>query len=94
MMSRKVAKAWLEGLAAPEYRFQVLSSTLNLGKIQSVLKLHRDGKSRIAGLDPMPDLGTRSDVNGGLSFWSRDRVALVKLKNWLEAKGLETTGVW
>lgn len=93
LMSRQVAEAWVRKVAKAEYRFQVLGGAHELRRALAALRAHRDGKLRMAGVDPIGDLGIQEGYEG-ISFWSGDRVALLGLKDWFEKRGHETTGVW
>lgn len=92
MMTRQVAAAWVRKHAKAEFRFRVLSGSPKLTRLVGMVKAHRSGKMKIAGLD-ITDLGISEGLES-VSFWSRDRVALIALKDWFEGRGFETTGVW
>ncbi len=92
-MAKRVAQAWLEKEALPEHRIVVYSGSDKLGNIPALLKSFRDGRSRIAGVPTIKDLGVKTEPDK-LTFKSRDKEALQKLDTWLAAKGCETSGIW
>lgn len=91
-MAKRVAQAWLEKEALPEHRIMVYSGSDKLGNIPALIKSFRDGRSRIAGVPTIKDLGVRTEPDK-LTFKSRDKEALQKLDAWLAAKGCETSGI-
>ena len=93
VMAKRIAKAWLDKEAQPEYRVVVYSGSDQVRNIPGLLRGFRDGKSRIAGIPPISDLGVKADPDK-ITFSSRDKNALEKLDKWLTAKGCETTGIW
>jgi len=91
LMTREVVAQWLLKQALPEYRFRVFNPK---GKdYMSLLRSFRDGKTKIAGLDPIPDLGIREEF-GGFQVWGSDASRMEKLKNFFEKRGMETTWIW
>lgn len=92
-MAKRVAKAWLDKTAVPEFRVVVYSGSHQLKNIPGLLKGFRDGKSRIAGLAIIPDLGVKVEPDK-ITFSSRNKKALVSLDKWLTQKGCETSGIW
>ncbi len=92
-MAKRIAQAWLEKEALPEHRIVVYSGSDKLGNIPALLKSFRDGRSRIAGVPTIKDLGVKTEPDK-LTFKSRDKEALQKLDTWLAAKGCETSGIW
>jgi hypothetical protein len=92
-MAKRVAQAWLEKKALPEHRVAVYSGSDKLGNIPALLKSFRDGKSKIAGVPTIKDLGVKTEFDK-ITFKSRDKEALLKLDAWLVAKGCETSGIW
>jgi hypothetical protein len=91
VMSKKLASTWLSQQANPEYRIRVYVG--NAKNYPSVLKSFRDGKIRIAGVSPIPDLGVKEAADG-FWVWSQDREALESLQNFFSRRGLETTWIW
>lgn len=91
VMTKEVATKWLLKQARPEYRFRVFNpqSKDYLG----LLRAFRDGKTKIAGLDPIPDLGVK-DGFGGFYVWSSDASSLEKLKDFFERRGMDTSWIW
>lgn len=91
VMTKAVARAWLLKHARPEYRFHVLNP--NAKDYPSLLRAHRDGRLKMGGVQPLPDLGIKEDF-GGFQVWSSDHSALMTLQRWFERKGLETSWIW
>lgn len=92
-MAKRIAKAWLDREAKPEYRVVVYSGSDRIMNIPGLLRGFRDGKFRIAGIPPIRDLGVKADPDK-ITFSSRDKSALESLDKWLADKGCETTGIW
>lgn len=93
VMARRVAAAWIQKIAQTEYRFEVLAGAADLRNIPNMLRSFRDGKVAMSGIPQIPDLGLL-EQGDSLALWSKDRTAILALKNWFEAKGFETSGVW
>ena len=91
-MAKRVARAWLDKEALPEYRVTVYSGSDKLGNIPVLLKRFRDGKSQISGVPTIKDLGVSTGPDK-ITFKSRNKEALLKLDQWLTAKGCETSGL-
>ena len=91
-MAKRVARAWLDKEALPEYRVTVYSGSDKLGNIPVLLKRFRDGKSKIEGVPPIRDLGVSSGPDK-VTFKSRNKEALSKLDQWFTSKGCETSGL-
>lgn len=91
VMTRSVASQWLRKQARPEYRMRVFNP--NAKDYASVLRSFRDGKIKMAGVSPLPDLGVKDEF-GGFYVWSSDVGALKSLQRWFERRGLETSGIW
>lgn len=95
-MARRLASRWLEAQATPEYRIKVLNcgpSRDRGARLPNLLRGFRDSKVKLGNLDAIPDLG----IEDGLDYfvvWSSDHEALMKLGQWLEGKGYETSGIW
>ena len=92
-MAKRVADKWLRRTAKAEYRFEVLAGPVDLRNIPNMLRSFRDGKVAMRGIPRIPDLGIQ-EQGDTLALWSRNRKAVLALKNWFEAKGFETSGVW
>ena len=94
-MARSVAERWVQGNAQGEYRFTIfgLGTPNDVRKFASVLRTWRDGKLKLASMEPISDLGVRE---GGdiLEVWSTNRDAMKKLANWAEGRGLDTSFIW
>lgn len=93
IMAKRVAVKWLQRTSQAEYRFEVLASHGVLRQIPNMLRSFRDGKVAVQGVPLIPDLGVQ-DQGDTLALWSRDRTAILALKNWFEKRGYETSGVW
>ena len=91
VMTKKVARQWLLAQAKPEYRFRVFNP--NAKDYPSVLRSFRDGKLRLASVEPLPDLGLSEDFEG-FYVWSSDRDSLKTLERWFARRGLETNWIW
>lgn len=97
VMAKGVAERWLKSHSAPEYRITVYESGTSkpIRNISNLLRSFRDGKARIAGISPIPDLGIgREESAGTLTIWSSNHSELVKLDKWLTARGFLSTGIW
>jgi len=94
VLARTVARRWLEAQARPEYRVKVFFNGERDGRgVGKLLHLYRDGKTKVGGVEPILDLGIREEFDH-LVLWSEDQEAMVRLSEWFEKKGYETTGVW
>jgi len=93
VMSKLVAARWLRRKASPEHRFTVYGAALDAKSLPGLLRSFRDGKVAMEGVKPLPDLGVKEQYDV-MSVWSRDRAALMTLKDWFEKRGFETTGIW
>jgi hypothetical protein len=91
VMSKSVARKWLEKQATPEYRVRVFNP--NAKDYPSVLRSFRDGRLKLAGVLPIPDLGIKEDF-GGFYVWSSDQDSLKTLQEFFERRGLETSWIW
>lgn len=91
IMSRSVAKQWLLKRATPEYRFRVFNP--NAKDYPSVLRSFRDGRLKMSGVSPIPDLGVKEEF-GSFYVWSSQREPLETLKEFFELRGLETSWIW
>jgi hypothetical protein len=91
--AKKLAKMWIQKVAKVEYRLDIVWSPKGVQHIAGVLRSFRDGKVRIANLAKVSDLGIK-EANSQITVWSSQREELVKLAQWLEQRGYETSGVW
>ena len=94
VMAKDVASRWLETRTSPEYRIKVFYGAAHDGKgMGNLLRLYRDGKLKVGGIEPLADLGIQEEFDH-IILWSSDRDAMTKLSSWFEARHFETTGVW
>jgi hypothetical protein len=91
VMSKTVARAWLVSHAKPEYRFRVFNP--NAKDYPSMLRSFRDGKMKLAGVQPLPDLGVKESFDS-FFVWSSDYEAMKTLHGWFDKHGLETSWIW
>ncbi len=94
-MAKKIALDWLSQHGRPEYRLSVYQctgrySTLNL---PAMLRSFRDGKVKIASVEPVADLGVRPEFDH-VVLRSSDREGLMALEQALQKFGFETSGVF
>lgn len=92
-MAKRVASTWLDRHARPEYRITVYAGSEEVRNLPGLLRAFRDGRTRIASMNPIPDLGIEAGLDR-LTLWSRDRVGMLSLDKWLTGRGCETTGIW
>jgi len=92
-MAKKVARRWLERRAKPEYRLTIYASGTYTRNMSGLLRAMRDGKTKIANVKTIPDLGVESGFDS-VSVWSSDYEALVTLRDWAEGRDMETSGIW
>lgn len=93
VMSKTVAKRWVARIAHAEYRFKILLGTQEVKGLPGLLRSFRDRKVAMAGVEPLPDLGVKENFDY-IEVWSSSHDGIVKLKDWFEKRGFETTGVW
>ena len=93
VMPRVVARRWLVRVAHAEYRFKILLGAQGLKNMPGLLRSFRDKRVRMAGVDPLPDLGVKESFDY-IEVWSSNHDGIVNLKDWFEKRGFETTGVW
>lgn len=93
VMAKQVARAWLERKAKPEHRLTIYASGAYTRNLSGLLRAMRDGKTIIANVKPIPDLGVESGFDS-VSVWSADYDALVSLRDWAEGRDMETSGIW
>lgn len=93
VLARRVARRWVRKVAHPEYRLRILYGTREIRNLPSLLRSFRDGRVAMEGMASVPDLGVKESFDA-LEVWSADRNALVKVQDWFEKRGFETTGIW
>lgn len=92
VMVQSVAAHWIASHARPEYRVQIFLDQ-DRRKFASLLKSFRDGRLKIAGIDPLTDMGV-TEQSDTVTLWSSNRTALLKLVEWFESKGFDNSGLW
>jgi hypothetical protein len=94
-MAKAVAGRWVAGVSRDEYRFTLfgLGTPEEARKFASLLRSWRDGKIKVASMDPIPDLGVK-ESGDVLELWSSDLQGLKKLATWAESRGLDTSFIW
>jgi len=92
-MAKRVASTWLSRHVQPEYRITVYAGSEEIRNLPGLLRAFRDGRTRIASLEPIRDLGIEAGFDR-LTLWSHNREGMVKLDEWLTKRGCESTGVW
>ena len=93
IMAKAVARRWLESRVHPEYRLKVYYGPREIRGLTALLRSFRDAKLKVGSIDPIPDLGIKEGFDHFV-VWSSDRDGLMELRDWLEKRGCETTGVW
>lgn len=91
--ARAVAGRWIARVAKAEYRLKILYGPIEVKNLPNLLRSFRDGKVAMEGVPALRDMGVKEDFDS-VEVWSRNRVALIALKDWFETRGFETTGVW
>lgn len=92
-LARKVADRWLATNAHAEYRLTVYQPATPLKNLPAMLRLFRDGRTKIGSVDPIRDLGVKVGFDH-LEVWTANREGLVALDKWFQDHGCETSGVW
>jgi len=93
VMPKTVARRWVARVAHAEYRFKVLLGSVEIRNLPGLLRSFRDRRVAMAGVTPLPDLGIKESFDA-IEVWSSNHEGLVRLKDWFEKRGFETTGVW
>ena len=92
-MAKRIATAWLEKHATPEYRITVYAGSESLKNLSGLLRAFRDSKTKLGSVEPLGDLGIETGFDR-VTIWSQNREGMVDLDQWLRKKGCETTGIW
>lgn len=92
-MAREVARRWLQERAHPEFRLAIYGSSIR--NLPGLLRAFRDGRRGLIGCDlkSIPDLGIQENFDS-VVVWSTNRQALLQLLEWVESRGVETSGIW
>lgn len=94
-MARSTARRWLEARATPEHRLRVFYGGNYEGRgFGNLLRLFRDGKLKVGGIEGIPDLGIQENGFDSITLWSQDREAMAELSRYFESRNFETSGVW
>ncbi len=93
VMAKVVALRWLEAHSHPEFRLKVYYGPRDIRNLPGLLRSFRDAKIKIGSIEPIEDLGMQEEFDH-LTVWSSDHAGLVQLRDWLEARGCETSGIW
>jgi len=93
VMAREVAQRWLGRLARAEYRMRILYGVKEIKNLPNLLRSFRDRKAHFIGVPVIEDLGVKEGFDY-VDVWSGDRSGLIKLRDWFEDRGYETTGIW
>lgn len=95
LMAKDLAAKWLKAHSQPEYRMTIYHGSVSneIRNLPRMLKAFRDDKVRIAGVEAIQDMGISTGFDS-ISVWSSNREGLMKIQNWLEKRGYETSGVW
>jgi len=97
-MVHTVANRWLSEVSRQEYRFAVFPGSgkteVDVRLLAGCLRSWRDGKTRIASVVPIQDLGVKESSNNSIEVWSTDCDGLRKLSSWMESRGFETNFIW
>ena len=94
LMAKRLAKRWVLQKARPEYRLTIYrSANRELRNLPDLLKSFRDGKIKMAGVEPIRDLGVKAGFDH-CEIWTTDKDKLKELDAWFQKMGCETTGVW
>jgi len=91
IMAKRIARTWLRKNGSLEFRIRIYSP--NRRDYPSLLRSFRDQKIKLAGTDPIPDLGVK-EGSDGFEIWSSNVDSLRKLKTYFEKRGMETSWIW
>lgn len=94
-MAKSVADRWVTEQATREYRFAILGfgHEGEVRKLAGYLRSWRDGKVRLASMEPIVGLGVR-ETSDGLEVWSPELDPMRRLAEWVEGKGFDTSFIW
>ena len=92
-MAKRVAAAWLQDHAKPEYRLTVYAGSEDMRNLPGLLRAFREGKTKIGSINPISDLGIQSGFDR-VTLRSSDHEGMIELDRWLTKRGCETTGIW
>lgn len=94
VMAKDIARQWIRKRTTSEYRLKIYASrNVDFQSLPSLLHSVRSGKAKLGSVSSIPDLGIETGFDF-ISIWSSDKESLVALKDWLENRGLETSGIW
>lgn len=93
VMAKDVARRWLGRLATSEHRLKILYGVREEKKLPNLLRSFRDRKATFADVPFIEDMGVKEGFDY-VEVWSSDRDGLMKLRDWFEKRGYETTGIW
>jgi hypothetical protein len=93
VFAKDVASQWIRKISQAEFRFDILWGPKDIHFLPTILRAFRDGRTSLENVRPIPDLGI-SETDDKVSVWGTNRESLVSLKDWLERRGYETSGVW
>jgi hypothetical protein len=94
VMAKVIASRWIRDRLKEEYRFSVYQGgPTDIKKLPSLLRSFRDGKVKMAGVEPLPDLGIEEKFDS-ITIWSSNKDNLMTLQNWFDVRGVETSGMW
>lgn len=94
IMAKDIAKQWIRKRTTDEYRIKIYATqSVDFQALPSLLKSLRNGQAKLGSVNKIEDLGVQVGFDY-ISLWSSDRESLVKLSQWLEKRGFETSGVW
>ena len=97
-MAHTVANRWLGEISQKEYRFSVFPGSgkteMDVRLLAGSLRSWRDGKTKIASVPTLTNLGVRESANNSIEVWSSDCDTLRKLSFWIESRGFETNFIW
>ena len=94
-MARAVAARWVAAAATAEYRFSIYGcgTRAETRHLAALLKSFRDGKTRLAGVEAIGDLGV-ADRGDHVEVWSADVARLSVVAAWAEGRGMDTSFIW
>jgi len=93
VMAKRVASQWVKKEAHAEYRMRIYYGAKEIKNLPNLLRSFRDTRVAIQGLVPLPDMGIKESFDF-VEVWSKNRKGLMGLQKWVEARDLETTGIW